>query len=241
MALAQGAACTCSPDPRRPAAARDSAPPRRAGRRRPRTLDAAILFAPAGELVPPALAALDRGGTLAVAGIHLSEIPPLDYQRHLFQERHLRSVTANTRGDGAILGLAARLRLEVTTTPIRSTRPTAYSRISPTTGSSVRRSWWPENIHGQVRHSWVTVAVLPVGQLWSWGQGQIPTRRLRRAPYPLGLEVPGDRAARGPVCGGAVPGPSALPAPTRRGGRWVEARTRRSPWPSSTRGRGSNT
>ena len=44
--------------------------------------------------------ALDRGGTLAVAGIHLSDIPPLDYQRHLFQERQLRSVTANTRADG---------------------------------------------------------------------------------------------------------------------------------------------
>jgi len=73
----------------------------------PDPLDAAILFAPAGELVPPALAALDRGGTLAVAGIHLSEVPPLDYQRHLFQERGLVSVTANTRADGeALLALA---------------------------------------------------------------------------------------------------------------------------------------
>jgi len=73
----------------------------------PWPLDAAILFAPAGELVPAALAALDRGGVLSVAGIHLSEIPPLDYQRHLFQERELRSVTANTRADGrALLGLA---------------------------------------------------------------------------------------------------------------------------------------
>ena len=50
--------------------------------------------------MPPALAALDRGGTLAVAGIHLSDIPTLDYERHLFQERRLRSVTANTRADG---------------------------------------------------------------------------------------------------------------------------------------------
>jgi len=64
------------------------------------SLDAAILFAPAGDLVPVALAALDRGGTLAVAGIHLTEIPPLNYERHLFQERTLRSVTANTRQDG---------------------------------------------------------------------------------------------------------------------------------------------
>ncbi|WFB11884.1 zinc-binding alcohol dehydrogenase family protein [Streptomyces sp. LX-29] len=66
----------------------------------PEPLDAAILFAPAGELVPPALAALDAGGTLSVAGIHLSDIPPLHYDRHLFRERTLRSVTANTRVDG---------------------------------------------------------------------------------------------------------------------------------------------
>ncbi|MQS15492.1 zinc-binding alcohol dehydrogenase family protein [Streptomyces kaniharaensis] len=77
----------------------------------PEPLDAAILFAPVGELVPVALAALDRGGTLAVAGIHLSDVPALDYQRHLFQERTLRSVTANTRADGrAYLAEAARTR-----------------------------------------------------------------------------------------------------------------------------------
>jgi alcohol dehydrogenase, propanol-preferring len=81
----------------------------------PEPLDAAILFAPAGELVPVALAALDRGGTLAVAGIHLTDIPALNYQRHLFQERTLRSVTANTRRDGAeFLELAARIGLRVT-------------------------------------------------------------------------------------------------------------------------------
>ncbi len=73
----------------------------------PRKLDAAIVFAPAGELVPAALEATDRGGTVAVAGIHLSDVPPLDYQRHLFQERTLCSVTANTREDGrALLRLA---------------------------------------------------------------------------------------------------------------------------------------
>jgi len=66
----------------------------------PEPLDAAILFAPVGDLVPVALAALDRGGTLAVAGIHLSDVPELNYARHLFQERTLRSVTANTRADG---------------------------------------------------------------------------------------------------------------------------------------------
>jgi alcohol dehydrogenase, propanol-preferring len=81
----------------------------------PEPLDAAILFAPAGELVPVALAALDRGGILAVAGIHLSDIPALNYQRHLFQERTLRSVTANTRQDGAeFLEMAARIGLRVT-------------------------------------------------------------------------------------------------------------------------------
>lgn len=69
----------------------------------PERLDAAILFAPVGELVPTALAALDRGATLAVAGIHLSDIPALDYQEHLFQERALVSVTSNTRADGAAL------------------------------------------------------------------------------------------------------------------------------------------
>jgi alcohol dehydrogenase, propanol-preferring len=84
----------------------------------PEPLDAAILFAPAGELVPRALAALDRGGTLAVAGIHLSEIPALDYDRHLFEERTLRSVTANTRADGrAYLRLAAEHPPEVRAVP----------------------------------------------------------------------------------------------------------------------------
>src|SRR5262249_50881758 len=72
----------------------------------------AILFAPAGEIVPAALAALDRGGVLAVAGIHLSALPPLDYAAHLFQERELRSVTANTRADGRrLLELAREIPL----------------------------------------------------------------------------------------------------------------------------------
>jgi propanol-preferring alcohol dehydrogenase len=83
----------------------------------PEPLDAAILFAPAGELVPVALGALDRGGTLAIAGIHLSTIPPLDYDEHLFQERQVRSVTANTRADGrALLAEAAAIGLRPTVT-----------------------------------------------------------------------------------------------------------------------------
>lgn len=80
----------------------------------PEPLDAAILFAPVGSLVPVALAALDRGGVLSVAGIHLSDIPSLDYERYLFGERDLRSVTANTRQDGReFLALAAQHRLTV--------------------------------------------------------------------------------------------------------------------------------
>ena len=82
----------------------------------PVELDAAILFAPVGELVLPALEALDRGGTLAIAGIHLSDIPSLSYQRHLFYERQVRSVTSNTRADArAFLGFAGRHHIDVST------------------------------------------------------------------------------------------------------------------------------
>ncbi len=84
----------------------------------PEPLDAAILFAPVGDLVPVALEALDRGGTLAIAGIHLTDIPALNYARHLFYERRVRSVTANTRQDGrAFLAFAAEHPLRVRTTP----------------------------------------------------------------------------------------------------------------------------
>jgi propanol-preferring alcohol dehydrogenase len=85
--------------------------------RPPRPLDGAILFAPAGELVPVALEALDRGGTLAIAGIHLSAVPPLDYERHLFQERAVQSVTANTREDAReLLALATAIPIRTHTT-----------------------------------------------------------------------------------------------------------------------------
>ena len=66
----------------------------------PEPLDSAILFAPVGDLVPVAMRALDRGGVLAVAGIHLTDTPPLNYERELFYEKELRSVTSNTRQDG---------------------------------------------------------------------------------------------------------------------------------------------
>lgn len=79
-------------------------------------LDSALLFAPVGSLIPVALEALDRGGTLAVAGIYVDEIPPLNYDRDLFQEKRLRSVTANTRVDGEeFLAIAARIGIKVTT------------------------------------------------------------------------------------------------------------------------------
>lgn len=84
----------------------------------PEPLDSAILFAPVGDLVPVALAALDAGGTLAIAGIHLTDVPELNYERHLFRERQVRSVTANTRADGrALLDFDATHPLAVTTTP----------------------------------------------------------------------------------------------------------------------------
>ncbi len=66
----------------------------------PRKLDSAILFAPAGELVPQALSSIRKGGTVALAGIYLSKIPQLDYESHLFYEKNLHSVTSNTRADG---------------------------------------------------------------------------------------------------------------------------------------------
>lgn len=84
----------------------------------PEKLHGAIVFAPAGEIVIPALRALERGGTVALAGIHMTPIPAIDYDRDLFGERAIRSVTANTRQDGLEL-----LR-EAAAIPIRShTRP----------------------------------------------------------------------------------------------------------------------
>jgi len=75
----------------------------------PEKLDAAIIFAPAGEIVPAALKALRKGGTLVLAGIHMSPIPTLDYNL-LYQERVIRSVANNTRQDGEeFLQLAAKI------------------------------------------------------------------------------------------------------------------------------------
>jgi propanol-preferring alcohol dehydrogenase len=87
--------------------------------RPPVPLDSAIVFAPAGEVVPYALEALKPGGTCAVAGIHLSDVPVLNYERHLFHERDLRSVTSNTRADGEeLFRLVSRLPVRAHTTVV---------------------------------------------------------------------------------------------------------------------------
>jgi alcohol dehydrogenase, propanol-preferring len=109
----------------------------------PEPLDAAILFAPAGELVGVALKALDRGGTLAVAGIHLTRFGPLDLPEHLYYERKLVSVTANSRKDGEeFLRIAVRTGVKVSTQPFPLDRADAalsalaHGRI---TGAAVLR------------------------------------------------------------------------------------------------------
>jgi propanol-preferring alcohol dehydrogenase len=107
-------------DPRQQALARELGAAWAGGaeQRPPEPLDSAVLFAPAGQLIPSALAALDKGGTLALAGIYVSSIPPLDYERHLFHEKNLRSVTANTRTDGEeLLRLAGEIPIRPQTTP----------------------------------------------------------------------------------------------------------------------------
>jgi propanol-preferring alcohol dehydrogenase len=79
--------------------------------------DSAIVFAPAGELVPPALAALKKGGTLALAGIYMTDVPAMQYETHLFYERTICSVTANTRNDGRdLLAEAAQIPIRPHTT-----------------------------------------------------------------------------------------------------------------------------
>ncbi|KAA0920022.1 zinc-binding alcohol dehydrogenase family protein [Dietzia sp. ANT_WB102] len=119
VALHRGATVhvmTREPDARRLALELGAASAAEAYAEPPEPLDAAIIFAPVGDLVPVALSALDRGGILALAGIHMSDTPPLDYRRHLFHERQIRSVEANTRDDAVdFLAFAGRHRLRVTT------------------------------------------------------------------------------------------------------------------------------
>ena len=105
-----------------------------------REVDAAIVFAPAGGMVPQALAVTAPGGTVVLAGIHMTDIPPLVYERTLFHERDLRSVTANTRADGdAFLAVAAHLALApaVTTYPFDRLPDALDDLRSATSGGSL--------------------------------------------------------------------------------------------------------
>lgn len=82
----------------------------------PEKMDGSIMFAPAGELVPDALRVLEKGGTLALAGIYMTPIPEMEYEEHIFYEKKLRSVTASTRQDGQeLLELAARIPIRAET------------------------------------------------------------------------------------------------------------------------------
>jgi propanol-preferring alcohol dehydrogenase len=109
----------------------------------PEPLDGAIMFAPVGELVPIALRALDRGGALSIAGIHITDIPRLVYESELFEERTLTSTTANTRRDGEeLLARAARIPLRVHATGYEfEDAPTALADVAHDrlTGAAVLR------------------------------------------------------------------------------------------------------
>jgi propanol-preferring alcohol dehydrogenase len=103
----------------------------------PLKVDSAIIFAPAGELVPPALAKLEKGGTLSLAGIYMTPIPEMDYDRYVFYERNIHSTTANTRQDGReLLAEAAEIpiRPHTTTYPLaeanRALQDLAADRIN---------------------------------------------------------------------------------------------------------------
>ncbi len=102
----------------------------------PDKVDAAVLFAPAGRLVPGCLEALDRGGKLSIAGIHLTDVPTLNYEQHLFYEKEVRSVTANTRADARALlseAVAANVQPRTTAYPLadanRALQDVKHSRI----------------------------------------------------------------------------------------------------------------
>jgi len=87
----------------------------------PELLDGAIVFAPSGNVVPPALRAIRPGGRVVLAGIHMSDLPSLDYERHLFHEKTLTSVEANTRADGEAFleeALAAKIQPRVQVFPL---------------------------------------------------------------------------------------------------------------------------
>jgi len=113
----------------------------------PVKVDSAILFAPVGELVPAALAKLDKGGTLALAGIHMTPVPQMDYTASLFYERDLRSVTANTRQDGReLLELAAAIPIRPHVTTYRldqANQALADLKADRISGTAVLVVWEP--------------------------------------------------------------------------------------------------
>ncbi|MDH5707458.1 MAG: zinc-dependent alcohol dehydrogenase family protein [Candidatus Aminicenantes bacterium] len=82
----------------------------------PTKMDSSIVFAPAGELVLDALRVLDKGGTVALAGIYMTPIPEMDYMKYLYHERTMRSVANATRQDGEeLLKIAAEIPIRTTT------------------------------------------------------------------------------------------------------------------------------
>ena len=109
----------------------------------PEELDAAIIFAPAGELVPAALAAVAKGGAVVCAGIHMSDIPSFSYEL-LWGERVVRSVANLTRRDGEeFLALAPRCRCAPRSRRSRSARRTRRSHGCGPATSGARPSSAP--------------------------------------------------------------------------------------------------
>jgi propanol-preferring alcohol dehydrogenase len=130
-------AFTRSPEHQRHARARGAVWTGRAEETPPAKLDAAVVFAPAGELVLQALRVLDRGGTVALAGITMTPIPEIDYSRLLYHERKVLSVANATRRDASeLLRLAVEIpiRTEIELVPLRAANR-ALQRIK---GSEVR-------------------------------------------------------------------------------------------------------
>jgi propanol-preferring alcohol dehydrogenase len=109
----------------------------------PAKQDSAIVFAPAGGICLHALENLDRGGTCALAGIYVTPIPELDYEKHLYFERTLRSVTASTRQDGEeLLAIAAVIPIKPETTEfplIEANRALKLMKESKINGAGVLR------------------------------------------------------------------------------------------------------
>jgi propanol-preferring alcohol dehydrogenase len=93
----------------------------------PEKVQSAIIFAPAGELVPPALEKLDKGGTLSLAGIYMTPLPQMDYERYVFYERDIHSVTSNTRDDGRSL---LREAADIPVRPHTTTYPLADANLA---------------------------------------------------------------------------------------------------------------